>query len=71
MENPLTKKMEDYQKHKKQKSCKSWDLQDSVAEREVPELNRCNSLIFSYLQISTFLRVASVKLNYEYFVIMQ
>ena len=34
MENPLTKKMEDYQKHKKQKSCKSWDLQDSVAERE-------------------------------------
>jgi len=41
------------------------------AEREVPELNRYNSLIFSYLQISTFLRVASVKLNYEYFVIMQ
>ena len=34
MENPLTKKMEDYQKHKKQKSCKSCDLQDSVAERE-------------------------------------
>ena len=34
MENPLTKKMEDYQKHKKQKSCKSFDLQDSVAERE-------------------------------------
>ena len=34
MENPLTQKMEDYQKHKKQKSCKSFDLQDSVAERE-------------------------------------
>ena len=33
MENPLTKKMEDYQKHKKQKSCKSFDLQD-FAERE-------------------------------------
>ena len=30
MENPLTKKMEDYQKHKKQESCKSFDLQDSV-----------------------------------------
>ena len=39
--------------------------------REVPELSRYNSLIFSCLQISTFLRVASVKLNYEYFVIMQ
>ena len=33
MENPLTQKMEDYQKHKKQKSCKSFDLQD-FAERE-------------------------------------
>lgn len=34
MENPLTQKMEDYQKHKKQKSRKSCDLQDSTAERE-------------------------------------
>ena len=33
MENPLTQKMEDYQKHKKQKSYKSFDLQD-FAERE-------------------------------------
>lgn len=36
MENPLTQKMEDYQKHKKQKSCKSFDLQD-FAERQALE----------------------------------
>lgn len=41
------------------------------AEREVPEPNRYNSLIFSCLHITTFLRVASIQLNCEYFVIMQ
>ena len=44
MENPLTKKMEDYQKHKKQKSCKSCDLQDSVAEREGDDIRSPSSV---------------------------
>lgn len=43
----------------------------TLAEREVPEPNQYNSLIFSCLHITTFLRVASIRLNCEYFVIMQ
>lgn len=40
MENPLTQKMEDCLKAQKEKSCKSFDLQDSVRrEREIEYYN--------------------------------